>query len=93
MLKRLRSFLRGLTSRRAFEAAMSDELQFHIEQYTADLIGSGVKPEEAARRARIEFGALSSVEEECRETRGIHFIEAVHRQALRILLRGCRPPH
>ncbi|HYI92956.1 MAG TPA: ABC transporter permease [Bryobacteraceae bacterium] len=84
MVRSLRSFFRSLTSsltsRHSFEAAMSDELRFHLEQYTADLVRSGVTPEEAARRARIEFGALSSVKEECREAKGMHFIEALYRQ-------------
>ena len=61
MLKRFRSLFRVLTSRRDFEQGMTEELRFHIEQYTDDLVRSGVPPEEAARRARIEFGGLNSV--------------------------------
>ena len=40
---------------------MAEELQFHIEQYTDELVHSGVSPEEAARRARAEFGSMSAV--------------------------------
>ena len=29
---------------------MTEELRFHIEQYTDDLVRSGVSPQEAARR-------------------------------------------
>jgi hypothetical protein len=36
---------------------MSDELRFHIEQYTDELVRSGLSPEKAARRARIELGS------------------------------------
>ena len=59
MLPRLRSFVRVLTARRDFEAGMKEELRFHIEQYTADLVASGVSPEEAARRAR-EIAGLAN---------------------------------
>ena len=66
MLKRFRSLLRVLTRRRDFEAGMAEELRFHLEQYAADLTRSGVPPEEAARRARLEFGGLNSVKGDCR---------------------------
>ena len=72
MLRRLRSLSRVIKSRRDFEQGMTEELRFHIEQYTDDLVRSGVPPREAARRARIEFGSLNSVQEECREARGLH---------------------
>jgi hypothetical protein len=38
---------------------MSDELRFHIEQYTDELVRSGLSPEKAARRARIDSAAPS----------------------------------
>jgi putative ABC transport system permease protein len=72
VLNCIRSLLRVLRSRRHFEQGMSEELQFHIEQYTDDLVRSGVPPQEASRRARIEFGSLNSVQEECREAHGLH---------------------
>src|SRR4051794_26926147 len=59
---------------------MSEELRFHVEQYMADLIGAGVPPPEAARRARIEFGSLSSTQEECREARGLQPFDELRRQ-------------
>ncbi|MEO8130985.1 MAG: permease prefix domain 1-containing protein, partial [Bryobacteraceae bacterium] len=70
MLKRLRSLFRVLTSRTGFEQGMTEELRFHIDQYTDDLVRSGVSRQEASRRARIEFGSLNSVQEDCREARG-----------------------
>ncbi len=80
MLKRLRSLFRALKSRRDFEQGMTEELRFHIEQYTDDLVRSGVPSREAARRARIEFGSLNSVEEECREARGLRPVDELLRQ-------------
>ncbi len=80
MLKRFRSLLRVLKSRREFEQGMTEELRFHIAQYTDDLARSGVPPQEAARRARIEFGSLSGVQEECREARGLNPFDELARQ-------------
>jgi predicted permease len=80
VLSRLRSLSRVLKSRRDFEQGMTEELQFHIEQYTCDLVRSGVPPQEAARRARIEFGSLNSVQEECREARGLRLFDELVRQ-------------
>lgn len=80
MLRRLRSLSRAIRSRREFEEGMSEELRFHIEQYADDLVRSGVPPREAARRARIEFGGLNSVQEECREARGLRPFDELARQ-------------
>ncbi len=59
---------------------MTEELRFHIEQYTNDLVQSGVPPREAARRARVEFGSVDSAEEECREARGLRPFDELVRQ-------------
>ena len=40
----------------ALDADIDEELAYHLEQRTAGLIAAGVKPEDAARRARIGFG-------------------------------------
>jgi predicted permease len=71
---------RLLRSRRDFERGMSEELRFHIEQYTDELVRSGVSPEEAQRRARMEFGSLNGVQEECREARGLNLFDELSRQ-------------
>src|SRR6267143_6042937 len=80
MLKRLRSLFRGLTRRRDFEDGMTEELRFHIEQYTDDLVRSGMSPEKAARHARLEFGSLDSVKGDCREERGLHLFDEFRRE-------------
>jgi predicted permease len=80
MFKRLRSLFRVLTQRRDFEDGMTEELRFHIEQYTDDLVRSGMSPEKAARHARIEFGNLESVKGDCREERGLHVFDEFRRE-------------
>ncbi len=80
MLRRLRSLIRVLTRRRDFEAGMTDELRFHIEELTDELVRSGLPRQEAERRARIEFGGLNTIAEECRESRGLHLFDELRRQ-------------
>src|SRR2546430_4862541 len=41
------------------------------------LFRSGVPRQEALRRARIEFGGIERAKEECREARGVNFIESL----------------
>jgi predicted permease len=77
--KRVRSLFRVLRSRHDFEEGMTEELRFHIEQYTGDLARSGVSPEEAARRARMEFGSLNDVKENCREACCLHLFDELLR--------------
>jgi predicted permease len=80
MFKRWRSLFRVLVRRRDFEDNMSEELRFHIEQYTDDLVRSGVSREEAARRARIELGSLTNVKGDCRQAFGVHLIDELRRE-------------
>jgi predicted permease len=80
MLKRLRSLFRVLTRRRDFEDGVTEELSFHIEQYTDDLVRSGISPEKATRHARMEFGSLDSVRGDCREERGLHLFDEFRRE-------------
>ncbi len=79
MYHRIRSLLQALTSRREFEDDMAEELRFHIEHYAEDLVGSGVQPDEAYRRARMEFRGLNSVKETCREARGLRLFDEISR--------------
>jgi hypothetical protein len=74
---RLRSWIRITLHRSRTEAEMDEELRFHLEAYTADLIRNGVLPEEAARRARLEFGGLDRSKAECREARGADILETL----------------
>jgi putative ABC transport system permease protein len=80
VLKRFRSLFRALTRRNDFENHMTDELRFHIEEYTEDLIRAGVSSEEAARRARMEFGGVDNVKEDCREAYSIHLFDEFFRE-------------
>jgi predicted permease len=57
------------------EQQLDQELRFHIEQYTGDLIARGHTPAEARRLARLELGGPQQVKEECRDARGTRWLE------------------
>jgi predicted permease len=65
--------LLSLGQRQAGE--IDEELRFHIEQRTAENIAAGLSSEEAAREARKRFGNFQTVREQCRERRGMRWIE------------------
>jgi putative ABC transport system permease protein len=61
----------------AAENELDDELRFHLERQTDKYVRSGMSEAEALRRARIEFGGLDQVKDECREARGLSFVESL----------------
>ena len=75
--RRVRAWAATVLRRSRMEREMDEELRFHLEAYAADLVRSGVRPEEARRRARIEFGGIERVKEEGREARGANLIESL----------------
>jgi predicted permease len=89
LLSRIRSWAQSLLRRSRFETEMDAELHAHIASYAEDLVRGGTPPREALRRARLEFGGLDRVKEECRESRGLAFLDALL-QDLRFALRMLR---
>src|SRR6476646_11480297 len=80
--------LRALFRRDAVEAEMDEELRSHYEKQVETLVASGLTREEAVRRARLEFGGHEQLKEECRDARGVSFVETLLqdvRYALRML--------
>ena len=67
-----RFFRRGLTEKR-----LEAELRFHLDQQIADYVAAGMTPETARRRARLEFGGLDQVKEECRDVGAARFLETL----------------
>ncbi|HUJ22906.1 MAG TPA: ABC transporter permease [Bryobacteraceae bacterium] len=56
--------------KKAAEARLDAELRYHFERLVRDFIAAGVEPAEARRRARLEFGGVEQIKEECRDVRG-----------------------
>ena len=77
-------------TRRA-EQQLDAELRDHVERLVADYVRTGASEEEARRRARLEFGGVEQVKEECRDARGTRWLEDLVqdlRYGLRILRRS-----
>ena len=89
MFARLRSLVIGLVRRDRVEDAMTDEMRFHLDAYADDLVASGLTRTEAERRARLEFGGVERVKEECRQARGLRFADEL-RQDVRYAVRLMR---
>jgi predicted permease len=72
---RLRSWARAIAQRSRVEREMDAELRFHVDVYAEDLVRSGVPRDQAARRARLEFGGIEQTKEVCRDARALNFVE------------------
>ena len=69
MWTRTRLWLAGVLGRRGFERDLSDEVRFHVEARADYWRRQGLPPEEAARRARLEFGSPGRTKDEVRDVR------------------------
>jgi predicted permease len=68
--------LRALLSPRRAERDLDDELAFHLERETRKHIDNGVDPEAARRLARARFGSAALAADNCRDVRGVAFVES-----------------
>jgi len=59
-----------LWKKKQLEERLDAELRFHFDHQVADNIRAGMSEEEARRKARLEFGSMNAVKEECRSARG-----------------------
>src|SRR6266852_5571506 len=77
--------------KKSAEGRLTSELQFHVEQLIQDYIAAGMEPLEARRRARMEFGGIEQIKEECRDVRSLRRLRDLAqdlRYALRMLRRS-----
>lgn len=81
MKSRVKSWWEGATRRGKVENEMDAELRFHMDERAEELMRGGVAREEAMRRARLEFGGVERAKEECREARGIGWMEVLSQDA------------
>ena len=77
MLTDLHYRLRALFRRQSVEAELDQELRAHLEHQVEKHIRSGLPIAEAKRRARLEFGSLDQVKEECRDAHGLNLIDSL----------------
>jgi hypothetical protein len=77
LMARLRSLWHGIRRRPDVESDMHEEFHLHREMRDADLVREGLSPAEAARRAKLEFGATEQYKDLGREARGLRRVDAV----------------
>ena len=88
MLDDLRFRLRTLFRRGAVEDDLDDELRFHLDRAADRHMARGLPREEAVRRARLAFGPLDVVKDDCRQSWGVRQLDALGQDvtfALRLL--------
>src|SRR3954465_11257683 len=80
--------LRALASPRRAEQELDEELNFHLEMETRKKRLEGTPDAEARRKARVVFNGVERVREECRDVRGVRWLEDIGRDiryGLRVL--------
>jgi len=73
------SWWRRLLKRPEMERHLDAELRFHFDGLVADNLRAGMSETEAQRSARLQFGGVEQVKEECRDARGTRWIEETFR--------------
>jgi hypothetical protein len=82
--------LRALARRRRAEGELEEELKFHLAMEAHKNRAAGMSDAQSRQSARARFGGLERVREECRDIRGLTFLENLARDmhyGLRVLWR------
>ena len=79
--------LRSLTRGGDVDAAMQREIRQHLDEQIAENLARGMSPAEARTAAIRAFGPVGLIEEECRDTRRVAFVQNFT-QDLRYTLRS-----
>jgi predicted permease len=74
-LDKVRLRIRSLFCRRKVDSELEDELRFHLDQLVEESIAAGVEPREARALALRKMGGINQFEEECRDMRGVNFVD------------------
>jgi predicted permease len=83
------NWFQRLIKKRQLETEHEKEMRDHLERQVSDYRRAGLTEEEAGRKARLIFGGIEQVREECREARGTRWVESTL-QDLRLALRTLR---
>jgi predicted permease len=71
------SWLGRLFGRKRLDIDLDKELRFHFDTQVADKVRSGIPESEARRITRLEFGGIDQIKEDCRQSRGTMWFEAL----------------
>ena len=86
ILKGLWVRVRALLFREKVEQELEDEIRFHLDMETEQLIHRSLPPDEARRKALLEFGGVERFKEKTRAARSLPVVEDLTR-SLRVGLR------
>ena len=75
MIPQMRSWWAAATRRNRFEDDMRAEMEFHLQARGDDLIAAGWSRSDAERQARMEFGTADAIKDDCRQSRGLRFLD------------------
>src|ERR1041384_3710810 len=75
-LLKLRRLVR-FGKKKKLEDEVNDELRFHLERQIESNIAAGMSPDEARRRALVEFGGVQQTRESLREVHRGRFFESI----------------
>lgn len=75
--------------RKQQERQLEKELRFHLDEHASELIARGRTPEQARREAKLALGGPEQVKEQCRDVRGMRWLEDLF-QDTRYTLRTLR---
>ncbi len=78
-----------LLRKRKAEYLLNAELRDHFERQVHENLRAGLTAEEAERQARLTFGGLEQIKEECRDARGTRWLE-IAAQDFRLAFRTLR---
>ena len=87
--KTVRLRLRSVLQFGRVEDELAEELEYHLDRLVDEYVEAGMTPDEARRAARREMGGIEQQKEECRDARGVAFINAI-RQDVTYALRTFR---
>src|ERR1051326_4477470 len=79
---------KSLFCKRELDTQMDAELRFHIEEVARANMAAGMPPEEARRRAKLDFGGHEQIKEDVRDVHRVRYVEtavANLRSAVRFL--------
>src|SRR3954452_14108528 len=86
LLAQFRSLLRGVRRGDALNDDMEAEFRLHMDLRAEELVRAGLTPEEAARRARLEFGSAPSFTDRGRDARGLRTFDSLRFSVLDLKL-------
>ena len=90
MIEKIRLRLTSVFRSRGVEQSLKSEIALHLQEQIDENVAAGMTPAEARAAALRAFGSPSVIEEQCRDTRRVAFVEHIAidlRYTLRSLLR------